>query len=44
MRSRNENFKKRIQLRQARIERLYRFSLAAIALGIGLVFLGTFKI
>jgi len=43
MSSKKEKFKERMRRRQARAERLYRFSLMSVALGIGLACFGAMR-
>lgn len=39
-----EQFKERMRVKQARATRLYRFSVAYVLLGLGLVFLGAIRV
>ncbi|HZW20140.1 hypothetical protein [Noviherbaspirillum sp.] len=43
MSRKNEKFKERMRRRQARAERLYRFALMSVALGVGLACLGAMR-
>ena len=44
MRHKNEKFKQRMRMRKERAERLYRFGLVSVALGIGLAWFGMVKL
>lgn len=44
MKKKNEKFKARMRVQQARAERLYRFGLVSVALGIGLACLGAMRL
>ena len=43
MSRKNEKFKERMRERQARADRLYRFALVSVALGIGIVCFGALR-
>lgn len=43
MKKKNEKFKERMRVKQARAERLYRLGMMTVALGIGLACLGAIR-